>query len=558
MAAELLGHGGKVQRVQVQRQHRVAGQQGRIGLRLGHRANGALQCLHKGFGQGRVRAVRVHLIAVDGVPLPLQRVQRLAHGAGGGRAGIGQRALVQLGGVHAAGAVGQVVGLVHQHAHLPAVRHRQCIQHGGAVVEVVVVGHRHIAPVRHLLREVIGADAVRQCRGAHGGAIPQAGVLRQGLARGRQPVVKALCQRAGFTVAGLVGVFANLVAGQYVQHAQGWDLFGRSQLVVHTFQRVERECVARALGGQEEQFVQPLACAGLQQREQRAQRLADARGGLRQQAAAAVFVAILVVPVARPHVAVHSHGQLALPGAKAAVRKGQRRQRCIAGLAVLLLAVGPGQVARAQRLKVRLQIRSGVGFDQLGLLPRAGLHIDQRHLQAREPPRLAQQVAVHAGLGPVQGALVGAHPVELAPVGLDLFELLAGCVKPVGPPTHRELLEHATQRHLGLVAIAPAALHQAVAFHALQRAGRGSEAQVQVARAGREGAQGTHRHCQRGRGWKGCGHAAAVPMRGSMPGASRQRTWHTLAGRPWAWQYCSQRIWLSCSLSPGPLTSTSS
>ena len=277
-------------------------------------------------------------------------------------------------------------------------------------------------------------------------------------------------------------------------------------------------------------------------------------GGLGQQAAAAGLVAILALA----HVAVHRHGQLTLPRAKAAVRKGQSRQRRVAGLAVLLLPVRPIQVARAQRLKVRLQVGGGVGFDQLGLLPRAGLHVDQRHLQALQPPSLAQQVAVHARLRPVQGALVGAHPVELAPVGLDLFELLAGSVKPVGPPTHCELLEQATQRHLGLIAFAPAALHQAVAFHALQRAGRGSEAQVQVARAGREGAQGTHRHCQRGCGWKGCGHVPVAPMRGSMPGASSQRTWHTLAGRPWAWQYCSQRIWLSCSLSPGPLTSTSS
>ena len=157
---------------------------------------------------------------------------------------------------------------------------------------------------------------------------------------------------------------------------------------MHTGQGIEGQRMAGALRGQEEQFVQPLARAGLQQREQRAQRLADARGGLRQQAAAAAItaiVAILVVPVARPHVAVHSHGQLALPGAKAAVRKVSAASAASRAWRLLLLAVRPGQVARAQRLKVRLQIGGGVGFDQLGLLPRAGLHVDQRHLQAREP-----------------------------------------------------------------------------------------------------------------------------------------------------------------------------
>ena len=63
-------------------------------------------------------------------------------------------------------------------------------------------------------------------------------MLRQGLARNGQPVVKALRQRAGFAVAGLVGVLANLVAGQHVQHAQGWDGGGCAQLLVHAGERV--------------------------------------------------------------------------------------------------------------------------------------------------------------------------------------------------------------------------------------------------------------------------------------------------------------------------------
>src|SRR5690606_35854708 len=96
---------------------------------------------------------------------------------------------------------------------------------------------------------------------------------------------------------------------------------------------------------------------------------------------------------------------------------------------------------------------------------------------------------------------------------------------------------------LGLVLRTAARLHQRMALDALLRRGRGREAQVQVALLGGEFAQRAH--------GDGIAH-------GPLPGALRHCTWQTLTGMPCARQYCSQRIWLSWSLSPGPLTSTSS
>ena len=94
------------------------------------------------------------------------------------------------------------------------------------------------------------------------------------------------------------------------------------------------------------------------------------------------------------------------------MRKEPAPQRRVAALAVLLLAVRRReiQVARALALKVRLRVGGGVGFDRLGSLARAGLHVDHCHLQAREPQGWRSGWP-YAGLGPeCRGALVGNYP----------------------------------------------------------------------------------------------------------------------------------------------------
>ena len=336
-------------------------------------------------------------------------------------------------------------------------------------------------------------------------------------------------------MAGLVRMPADLVAGLHVQHAQRPGMRLRRQLTLHGGQRLQRQPMARALGREKEQLVQALAGAGLEHGKNRAQRLAYARRRLHHQAAPARLGV---------RAAVHGHGQLALPRAKTRHGKLQRGQRRIARLAMGGLAARPGQKARAQVFEKNLQRPRFVRFDQHRFLPGAHIEVHQRHAQPRQPARLAQQMAVDAGLRPMQRAMMGAHAVERTAIGLDLFELPGLRIEAVGAAAHAQVLVLARQADFGFVALAPARLHQAVAGHAFERAGRGREAQIQIARARREFAQRAHSH--------GVAHQTCSIAR------SRHCTWQTRAGMPCAAQYCSQRIWLSCSLSPGALTSTSS
>ena len=179
----------------------------------------------------------------------------------------------------------------------------------------------------------------------------------------------------------------------------------------------------------------PLAGAGLQQQEQRA--CSDACRCQWGPAPAGGTPTVYRFHPCRPGWPTLRYTATAssLPGAKLPMRKvstppALHRE----DLAVLLLAVGPGRVARAQRLKVRLQIGGGVGFDQLGLLPRAGFARRPAPPAGAEPPGSGTAGGRTRGPGPVQGARWWGAPVELAPVGLDLFELLAGNVKPSARP----------------------------------------------------------------------------------------------------------------------------
>jgi hypothetical protein len=212
-------------------------------------------------------------------------------------------------GVHAARALQQVVRLVDQHGHAPVGVAHGGVQEGAAVEVVVVVAHDGVGPVRHFLREEIGAHLVREGNVAQ--RLPvEPGDLRGLLARGGQAVVEAAGQRAGVAVAGAVGVLAHLLARREFQHAQP---AGALPLVEHA-QRIERHRAARGLGGEEEELVDLLRRPRLEQRKDGGQRLADAGGRLRHEAAPA-------------HAgAVHGLGQFALAGAEAAVRKLQLRQ----------------------------------------------------------------------------------------------------------------------------------------------------------------------------------------------------------------------------------------
>ena len=236
------------------------------------------------------------------------------------------------------------------------------------------------------------------------------------------------------------------------------------------------------------------------------------------------------------------------------MRKVQRQQGGVALRPMRRFAARPSQVALALVVEKQLQLIGGVEAAEHGFLAAAHMEIHQRHIDLRQLPRLAQQMRIDLGLGPVQSAVVGAYAVQRAAIGFDFFQPAGCCIKAIGPTLNPQAQVLPAEADFRLVARSAAAAHRGMAFHTFQRSGRRREAQVQIAAAGREFAQSANAD----HGWRAAvigGFSAQAPSAGSP---SLHCTWQTLTGSPWSVQYASQRIWLSCSLSPGALTSTSS
>src|SRR3569833_4226837 len=130
--------------------------------------------------------------------------------------------------------------------------------------------------------------------------------------------------------------------------------------------------------------------------------------------------------------------------------------------------------------------------------------------------------------------MVLGHALETAAVGLEFLELIAGRVVAVGAPAHMQLAVLALERDLFLIAGSPASGNRRMTLHSLLRRGRGCEAPVEIALLS--------------------GKLAQRPY-GNDVRHARQLTLQTQTGISRATQKLSQRIWLSCSRSPGPLTS---
>ena len=372
MVAEPLGESHELQCFPVEVQHRIAWRQRLVGQSVRDCPYRPLHGPQQRGGHFIMGLVVGGLLPRQRIPDAMQPVQRLTHCSCCHLACIGQRKRREFHRVHAACALHQVVRLVDKHPGLPLPLLRQRMQHRRAVVVVVVVGHHHVAPAHQFLREVVGADLVRQGQGAQGGSIPRRGQFQGGGPCGRQPVVEAPGQRAGLAVAGLVGVLTGFVAGLHVEHPQRVGCILCGQLLVHGGQRLQGEAVAGALGRQVKELVQSVAGAGLEHGEKGAQGLADARGRLRQQAAPAGDLI---------RGAVNGHGQLALTGSEPLHREAQRRQCRIAHLPVPCLAARPGQEESALFLEEGLQCCGAMGLHQHGLFPGADIEVHQSHAQ---------------------------------------------------------------------------------------------------------------------------------------------------------------------------------
>ncbi|MNH01920.1 hypothetical protein D3C79_611450 [compost metagenome] len=476
-----------------------------------------LQGFEQGFRQAVDHSVRRQLFLVQGIPLTVEAVQGVAQPRGFQFAQGQQLALVEAGAVHLSGPLDQVVRLVHQQRQAPLVDLRQAEQQGALVEVVVVVGHQHVDPTSHLLAQVIRADLMGQGHLAQGRFVQHRHGVRR-LARRWQAVVKALGQRTGIAMTGGTGVFTGFVARHQFQAAQrGLGAAGH-----HLLQRLKSQGAAGGLGGEEENLVQLLRDHGLEQREQGAEGLADAGGGLGHQAAAGADRLV------------HGFGQFALSVAKLPVGECQGLQALIAQGLALQLLLGPVQEDRALGIEKLLELLGAALLLDQGLFIAVDIQVDQRQAQRRQLALLAQQPAVNPGLGPVQLAVVVGLARQVATVGLDFFETVEPRVVTVGAAAHLQCRILAFETDFGLIALAAPGHHPTVPADALLGRGRRGETQVEIADLGAEFAQRPHRHT--------VAHGAHC-------------TWQTSTGRPCPAQNSIQRSWLSCRRSPGPLTS---
>ncbi len=244
--------------------------------------------------------------------------------------------------VHRARTLDQVVRLVHQHRDAPWVQRGEAVQQRAGVEIVVVVAHHDVAPAHQFLAQVVGADLVCQRNVTQRQLGQWCGRQRRHgrITRLRQTVVEAVRERARRTMALLVGVFAAFFACHQFQHAQRQ----RRHAGAYRSQRIERQAPARTFGGEEEHLVELLRRARLEHRKDRGDRLADAGGRLRHQAAPA------------PRRAEHGFGQASLAGAKRWVHETQLGERGVALGAVRHFAVGPEQKTLAQVFEEAPQI----------------------------------------------------------------------------------------------------------------------------------------------------------------------------------------------------------
>ena len=124
------------------------------------------------------------------------------------------------------------------------------------------------------------------------------------------------------------------------------------------------------------------------------------------------------------------------PGRKSAWGKAMAAELRIAAGAVRHFLLGPVEEQRAMLFEEQAQRLGRALLVHDGFLLADDIEIHERHAQHGQVQLLAQQVAVDARLRPVQLAVVGGHGVQVAPVGLDFFQLAPRRVVAIGAAPH--------------------------------------------------------------------------------------------------------------------------
>ncbi|MNI19747.1 hypothetical protein D3C73_731940 [compost metagenome] len=308
------------------------------------------------------------------------------------------------------------------------------------------------------------------------GALVQQAQFAGRLACGRQAVVKALRQRAGFTVASLVRVLAGLVTGDHLKHTQRWP----GGAVQNDLRGVERQFAPRGFRRQEEHLVQLLRRQRLEHGEYGADGLADTGRRLGHQA------------LAGADGLEDRFRQMPLPRTKTGVRKRHLLRGSIARLTMGHFLLGPLQEQTAMMLEELLEVLGTERLDQAGFLLADDVEVHQRHIDLRQRHLLAHQPAVDLGLGPMQLPMVGGLLAEVAAIGFDFLQAVLRRVVAVRPAPDLQGLILAFQCDFALIPITASGRHRTMADDTFQGCRRRRETQVEVADLGGELTQRPH------------------------------------------------------------------
>ena len=110
-----------------------------------------------------------------------------------------------------------------------------------------------------------------------------------------------------------------------------------------------------------------------------------------------------------------------------------------------------------------------MGFDQAGFLFADDVEIHQRQIDLLQLQFLAHQPAVDFRLRPVQLAVIGRLPAQVAAIGFDFFQAVLRRVVAIRPALDLQLAEFALQSHFALVLLTAPRRHGAMADDAFQR-----------------------------------------------------------------------------------------
>lgn len=372
-----------------------------------------MQQFLRGFVVGLIRR---QLRRMQRVPLTVDPLQRFFQRFRCSFAHAAQGELIEAGAVHLPATLDQVVRLVGQHRDFPLIELGETEQQRAEIEVIVVVGDDHVHPTGHFLAQVIRANRMFRGDFTHGRLIKQIDAAGS-FTGGRQTVIEALRQRAGFAVTGFVRVFTSLVPGNHFQHAQRQI----RRLIEQHLTGVQREFAAGGFSGEEEHFVQLLRRQRLEHREQRTEGFANSGGCLRHQA----------TPSADS--LEHRFGQMPLTGTKIRMGKAQLLRRQIARLAMGHFLFSPMQEQTALLLEELSQGVDAERLDQTGFLFADDVEIHQRQIDLLQIQLATHQPAVDFRLRPVQLTVIGRLFAQIATVGFDFFEAVLRWVVAVRP-----------------------------------------------------------------------------------------------------------------------------